>query len=420
MKKLLIIFLAYSHLLVGQQTITLTECQKLVRQNYPYAADKQRIDSILMLKDNNLKTQWYPQLSANAQATYQSDAIDITLPIPGMPKSMSTSKDQYKVTMDVNQVLYEGGSINAQRNANRYQSLADNAQNETEMHKMMEQLNSVYFSILLTKENISLLENVNATLKEKKANIESAFKNGLVQASDVDNMTVEILKNQQQVNDLKLNLSGLTAALSELTGQVFSDSLHLATPKIEISENNLFSRPELNMFEMQQNALKFNEKLTGTQRIPRLYAFAQAGYGKPGLNMLSNDFNSFYMVGLTFKWNIWDWNSSSNSRQVLKIQSEMVNSKKSAFEKSLRIASTNSLNRIKQLESGLNTDRAIVELRSAIAKRSALRLEQGVITSADYITDLNNETQSKLTLQTHLIQLGQEKANYLLIQGKEY
>jgi hypothetical protein len=135
------------------------------------------------------------------------------------------------------------------------------------------------------------------------------------------------------------------------------------------------------------------------------------------LNMFKTDFSSYYIIGLTLKWNLWDWNKTSRDRKSILLQGELIDSRKLAFEKNLNIMLDNSRARIMQLENSLHTDSLIVDLRTGLTKLSSAKLEQGTVTATDYINDLNGEAQAKIQLKSHMIQLVQEKVNYLTIKG---
>jgi outer membrane protein TolC len=405
------------------QQLSLTECYKLTRESHPYYQDRQRIQENSNLKLQNIRTQWLPQLNANAQATYQSDAIKLDMVFPTgqnqPPKEIKfeSSRDQYKATIDINQMLYDGGSVAAQKQITNSSLESDLLQNESDLHQLVEQVNQVYFGLLLYKSNIRLLENVGSTLLLRQKTIEAALKNGTLQESDLDNIKIEILKNQQQIEELKLSYSSGISVLSELAGKKFNDSLKIEMPEVDIPDTGAFQRAELKNLEAQKTSIGFTDKLTQSQRMPRVYAFAQGGYGRPGLNMLDNNFATFYIVGVNFKWNIWDWNTTSRNRQSLAIQRDMLDSRRQAIEKNLRISLDNSKSRIEQLEKSLKTDAAIVDLRKNVTQRSSAKLEQGIMVASDYINDLNAETQANITMLTHKVQLAQEKVNYLTIKG---
>jgi outer membrane protein TolC len=428
-KKIIVfILLLFPIVIFSQETkeLSLFDCYKLANENHPYYQDKKRIVESTDLKIRNINSQWLPQLSINGQATYQSDAISLDMKVPDFSnpanpvfrdKKIESSKDQYKATFDINQVIYDGGSISAQKKITIASSQADSLQNESELHKINEQVNQIYFGLLLFRENKRLLEVVKSTLEKRLKTIEAGVKNGIMQESDLENIKIEILKNQQQTDELKLSFSYGINILAELTGMTLNDSLSIDLPEVNFYDTGNFQRTELKALDIQKTNLLYSDRLVKSQTIPKLYAFSQAGYGRPGLNMLQNKFSPYYIVGLSLKWNLWDWNKTSRDRQSLSIQRDMIESRKRSLEKNLRIALDNSKSRIDQLDKALIIDQAIVELRGNLTRRSTVKLEQGVITATDYINDLNAETQARIQMETHKIQLVQEKVNYLTIKG---
>jgi outer membrane protein TolC len=420
------LFLSVPLFAQNPEVLSLKDCQKMALENHPYFKDKERIIENNALKNKNTGNQWLPQLNINGQATYQSDAMSLTMAVPDFKtqpvtfnqKTIETAKDQYKITFDVNQLIYDGGAVKGQKKITESSTKAELLQNETDLIKITEQVNQTYFALLLYKENINLLENVKTTLVERHKIIESGLKNGILQESDLDNIKIELLRNQQQIDELKMGFSSFAANLGELTGKILSDSILLEMPLVVIPDTITFQKPELKMLEAQQEVLSSSDKLSKSNRLPKVYAFSTAGYGRPGLNMLSTEFEPYYMIGIKMSWNIWDWNKTSRDRQSIAIQREMLGSKRQAIEKNLKIGTINSLSRVQQLESSLHTDSMIVELRKTVTSLSANKLEQGVITSTDYINDLNAETQARIQLETHKVQLAQEKENYLMLIGE--
>jgi outer membrane protein TolC len=416
MRRLILAFSLIGNILQAQELkqFSLFDCQKKARESHPYYQDRQRIETSAGLKNRNINTQWLPQINANAQASYQSDVTSIPITMPGIKKM---PYDQYTFWFDLNQMIFDGGSISAQKHINETSSQAELLQNESELHKITEQVNQTYFGLLLTRENLILLQNVKDNLEQRRKSVDAATQNGLLQESDLKNINIEILKNRQQIDELSLSYSAGINILSELTGEILPDSAVLEIPDVRLSDTGSVQRAEIKAFNTQKTVLSYNDKLSLSQRLPKIYAFSQAGYGRPGLDMLKVDFKTYYIVGITLKWNLWDWNKTSRDRQTLVLQSEMFDSKKSAFEKNLNIMLQTSKSRICQLEKSLQTDSAIVDLRTSVTKLSAVKLEQGTMTATDYINDLNGETQSRIQMKTHVIQLVQEKINYLTIKG---
>jgi outer membrane protein TolC len=400
----------------AQNAIGLKECLKKAREYHPYFLDKQRIDKNRELRIKNINSMWLPQLNLNAQATYQSEGTKIDVPIPGF-KISGSPLDQYKVTMDVNQVLFDGGTASAQKKLTESSINADLQQNETDLYKVNDQVIAIYFNTLLLQISKDVYTNMLGDLTSKEQKVSSGVRNGILIQSDLDNLKVEILKAKQMIREIKLAHANSLWVLSDITGDSTFITAKLTIPDLMIVANDSVNRPELKFFDIQKDMLNGSKSISSTQRIPKLYAFSQVGYGRPGLNMLEDDFQPYYIVGLKFQWNIWDWNKTSREKSIYSVQQEMIDSKRESYVRNINISGNNELTRIKQLENALDTDHDILDLRKSITKQSEKRLEQGVLTMTDYLTDYNAEIKAGLQLETHKIQLIQSKANYLIIKG---
>ena len=399
-------------------TLYLDDCYKEAIDNYPLTKGKDLLGSANELRIKNLQTNYLPQINLNGQATYQSDVVKLPINIPNL-SIPELPKDQYKVSVDVNQIIYDGGITNSQKKLEEASLATDVQQIEVELYKIKERINQVYFTILLLQENERVLNLKRNELKDRLKVMESRVKNGVLTQSYVDILQAELLKVEQQMIEINIGKSTAFDILGEFMNKELSESLTLQLPKMQITIDNSINRPEYTLFDLQMNKIDASSKLLSTKRNPRLYGFGQFGYGRPGLNMLSDEFDSFYIVGAKFNWNLWDWNQNKKERQILSLQKDIINTHKETLGKNINISLKNEEATIQKLEEIIEKDYEIIALRSKITKASASQLENGVITSTDYITNLNTEIQAKINLESRKIQLVQSQINYLTIKGNQ-
>ncbi len=396
---------------------TLALCHEKAIATYPQLSDRTSLKEASELRIKNISTNYLPQLSINGQATYQSDVTKISLP-PLMGISVpSPAQDQYKVTLDAQQLLYDGGLTRKQKKFEEASAEADIQQVETDLLRIKEQVNNTFFTIILLQENKRLLQNTLNVLKDKEQTVKSMVKNGALMQSDENAIIAERLKTEQLVTEADINRASAIRIMNLLTNESFTDSTVFESPALSIQDTLITNRPEIKSFELQEKRVEAAGSISNSSLLPKVYAFGQLGYGRPGLNMMNDSFNDFYMVGASIKWNFWDWNKSRREKQVYAIQKQMVASKRDNFNKNLSIDLQNRLATIKKSEEALQRDADIVKLRESITQVAQSQLNNGVITSTDYITELNSETQARINLETHKIQLIQAKANYLLATG---
>ncbi len=397
-------------------SVKLEDCYRLARENYPRLTDSRRQQEISDLKLKNIGTVWNPQLYLNGQATYQSDVTRVNISVPGINIAQPPN-DQFKAYLDVKQTIYDGGSTNANSMLEKSALVADQQNLEVEIYALHEKVNQLYFAILLMTENETVMKLKLAILDERIRVMESAFKNGAVTSRDLDLLKADRLLTDQQIGEIKAErLSGL-GALGILTNQNLDGNTTLEEPVITARRDSI-ARPELRYFDLLGNKIDQNSQLLQKNRNPRIFGFGQAGYGRPGLNMLKNTLDSYYLVGIGVSWNITDWKQTERSRQILEVQKQMIGTQRATFDQNLSVSLFRANESIMKAEQLLKIDEELVVLRKNIAKQSASQLENGTITSADFIVDLNAVTQASINKRSHKVQLYQAVANFNTLTGK--
>lgn len=397
-------------------SVNLEDCYRLARENYPRLTDAVRQQQISDLKQKNTGSAWNPQLNLAGQASYQSEVTRVNLAIPGVSIA-EPSKDQFKVYLDVKQTIYDGGAVKSSMELEKSNLAAEQQNLEVEIYALHERINQLYFTILLLKENESVIQSKREILDERIKVLESMLRNGVATYRDVALLKAERLLTEQQIREIHAERLAALGMLGILTNQHFDENTRFAEPVITTKSEHI-SRPELKYFDLLGNKLEQNSMMIQKTRNPKIFGFGQAGYGKPGLNMLKNTINPFYLVGLGLSWNIIDWKQTGRSREILAVQKEMVGSQRALFDQNLSVAMFKAGESIKKVEELLKIDDELVVLRGIIAKQSASQLENGTITSADYIVDLNSVTQANINKKTHKVQLYQAVASYNTMAGK--
>lgn len=405
-------------LLMAQEPVTLEQCQTWARENHPALKQLELYQQILNLKNENNSTSYLPQVNLNGQATYQSDVTKIGISLPNM-KIPSVDKDQYKVYLDLKQTIWDGGLSKAKELVNQTENAGNIQQTEVELYQVKERINQFFFTSFLVQENLNILEKKTETLSERRKILESAVKNGMILSSELDQLIAELLKTDQQKLELQTNQETVRYALSILTGKNPEQFQKLVLNENPLLNESPLKRPELDLFIKQAEILDANSTILRKQRNPKLFGFGQAGYGKPGLNMFKTEFDTYYSVGLGFSWNVFDWKTTSRQQQVLKLQQDLIQTRQKAFLQNIDIATDQQQKQIKQLQEFIKTDQELITVRERITKTSASKLENGTITAADYVQDLNSETTARILLETHKIQLKEAIVKLTNIRGNQ-
>ena len=399
-------------------SFTLKDCYKTAYENYPNAKQKSYYRSINNLKLDNIGVNYLPQISFKGQATYQSDVTMLSIPIPNF-KPAELSKDQYKLTLDVRQLLYDGGNTTSLKTTESKQADVDEQKVEVDLFTLKQKINDLYFSILLLQEKKKVNEVLVSDLKSRIAETESRIKNETVTVNNLYILQAQMLQTEQDIQNIDNDKTGSLKMLGELIGSKISESTVLEKPELQsFSYNNDFSsRPEYKLFEYQKEQLNSYTDVVNSRILPKVSAFGQGGYGRPGLNMLDNSFKPYYMVGLNLTWNPVNWNSDNNEKQIYQINQKIVDSQKETFDKNVKVSLEKYKSDIEKYEDLIKKDEQLISLRENIVAVTYSQLQNGTITSTVYLTELNNKTQSQLMLETHKVQLLQAKINYLTTKG---
>jgi outer membrane protein TolC len=416
MKKFVYILLSlFSIPFCAQEKITLEKCYELVEKNYPLVKQNQLLQSQSELQTNILEKEKLPKIALNAQATYQSEVTQVPFSMPNASIE-PLNKDQYRATLDVNQLLYNGGAIKAQTQLKTSQIKTQQKLVDINLYQLKNLVNQYYFGLLLGQEKEELLLTKRKLLQEKSKEIQVAVKFGAVLPASEQVIEAEIIKINQQLNDVKYDQLKLWQHLEELSGTTFNTNAKLAIPE-NFSSINDVNRPELELFELQKQQIEASQKVIATSNAPKLNAFLQGGYGNPALNMLNNSFETFYMTGIKLNWTLFDWNKTKKEKEVLEISKQIVASEKETFEVNQKRQLQEINFEIGKMETQLKSDKEIIQLREKIVRSAEAQMKNGVITSSDYLNEVTQLFESKITEKTHQIQLQLAKANHQIIKG---
>ncbi len=419
MKKIGIIILGITFCLSAfSQILTLDECQQLARKNHPMLKQAGVINELHQLRIKSLNSSNLPQIDFSGRASYQSDVTTFDISIPGI-NIPEFSKDQYKIALDVRQKIYDFGANKNQKELEGNNRNIDSLQNEVELYQIKETVNTLYFNVLSINQNEAILNLKKNTLEEQLKVVGSAVRNGVILPNNLDNLRAEELQTEQQQLKLSINKQTALELLGIVIGQPIPENGITEYPPVDdyLSDQTI-DRPDYKLFIERKKQIEQSKKTLNNPHLPYLYGFGQVGYGRPGLNMLSNDFDDWYMVGVGLSWNIWDGNKTKYDKAKLRTQQKSVDIAKENFERNLNMALSKEFDNVKLYESLLISDKELVLLKEQIAKRSASALANGTMISADYLHDLNAAMQAKAAMEIHKLLLAQAKVNYMTLLGK--
>ena len=395
-------------------------------QHNALSGEKSGYSDISRLKDENLAKGWLPTLDANGSFIYNSSVIDMSsvlgnLPIPGIANAIKPlPHEQYKVTVDINQVIYDGGAIKGASALEKADMNVNEKQTETDLYKLREQINTYYFNLLLLGRQKDLLNNYLEIIKKRITSVQSGINNGVILKSDADVLTSEKIKIEQQLAENEIRKTSFLKILSDLTGDKIDISTEFIQPSLPENLQQELTRPELQLFDLRKEQLAAGMKVIESKRMPKAVGFATFGYGNPpGSNFFKNEFAPYYLLGASIKWNIFDWNKAKNEKQIITYQERILENRKNDLTDNLKRILELKASEILSLKTLIESDSELITLRKRITASAESQYQNGTSTATDYLNELNSERQAVINYEIHKINLAMAKIEYLNISGKE-
>jgi outer membrane protein TolC len=383
------------------QSITLDSCYVLAKKNYPLIKQYELIAKSNEYTLENIAKGYLPQMNINGQATYQSDVTQLPKSIPGVK---TLSKDEYKIYAEANQVIYDGGVIKEQKKLQEANALVDLQQLEVELYKLKDRINQLYFGILLIDEQLKQNFLTKNDIQLGLNKIIAQIANGTALQSNADVLKAELLKADQQTIELNSNRKEFTDMLGLFINRHLNEKTIFIKPE-NIASSGEIKRPELLMYDEQNKIFDARNNLLTAKNNPKISFFVQGGYGRPAFNILSNNFDPFYIGGLRLTFPLSGFYTIRNERELINISRQKTDVQKNTFLFNTQLIMKQQSADITKFQAFLKTDDEIISLRTNVKKAALAQLENGVINSSDYLREVNAEDGARQNKILHEIQL---------------
>lgn len=398
------------------QAQTLEECQQAAERNYPLIQQYDLINKTTELMVSNIQKGWLPQVSASAQATYQSDVVSFPDEMQALYQQMGINmkgltKDQYRVGIDVQQTVFDGGAIRSQKEIARAQGQVQQAQNEVNIYQVRRRVNEMYFALLLIDEQMKLNADLQELLAGNERKLESMKKNGTAAESDWHSVKAERLNVVQQMTSLQAQRQVLARMFSTFCGIEVKEA---TKPNCQLSIVNGQSnnRPELKAIDAQLRLADAQEKAINSALMPRLGVFAQGFYGYPGYNMfedmMSRKWSLNGMIGARLTWNIGALYTRKNDKAKIQLQRDMAENSRDVFLFNNNLEQIQQNENITRYQRLMSDDEEIIRLRSSVRKAAESKLAHGIIDVNDLVKEINSENQARVQQTVHEIEMLKE------------
>lgn len=393
--------------------LTLDEAQALAQEQYPLMRDYHLIELTSQYTVENAAKSWLPQLGLGTQVTWQTavasypDVLKEMLEQRGL-NLKGTDKFQYKVTLDVNQMIWDGGRIKAQQETARKEAEENRLNNEVEMYKVRCTINDIYFGLLLLEQQSQALEATITLLNANLDRVNALVRNGAAMASDADAIEAEMLSTQQQLTSVRASANAYRSVLALYIGDRAKEILAEPAEKALPTTNNSSMRPEQLLLTARSATLTAREAEVKASVMPQIGAFAQGYFGYPGMNFMESMMNhkpSFNaLIGLSASWNISSLYTKRNKLLSLQASKDRLDVARDVFERNTDIQATQQRSEINRLKQISESDAQIVALRARVRQASEARLREGIVEPTDLLTRITDEKNAVIAANSHRIE----------------
>lgn len=412
MKRILLLTSLLASLAVCAQP-SVERCKEMAREHYPlirrYGLIEQSRDYTL----SNAARAWLPQVTLSGQATLQSDVVswpeefESMLAMQGLDMP-GIRRDQYKVQIDVQQTLWDGGKSRTDRAIAEGEAAQERMSTEVELYAVDSRVEDIYFGILLMQEQQRQIGEMMQRLQTNLDQVNALVENGMAMQADADAVEVQLLTQRQSLGQVEARLQSFRRILGLFIGEELGEA-PLPMPVAEEPVGYDSERPELRLMDAQMALLQAREQMVDVSLAPRVALFAQGYYGYPGLNMFENMVSHRWtlngIVGVRMNWNISSLYTSKTSRRQLQNARDNVMLQREVFAFNSRLQAEQESAEVRRIREAIADDDRIVALRSRVREAAEVRLQEGMIDTHDLLGKISDETTAKIARSTHQIEL---------------
>lgn len=372
----------------------------------------------------NIDAERRPSIAVDGQAQYQSSVTSLSVPIPNV-SIPSPPHDTYDAHVGAQQSIFDP-TVSARRTAERAQLAESQAQTRASLFGLRQEINEAFFTAATLQERSAAIDATITDLTARLRETAARLQQGAALPGDTAAIAATLLQRQQDRLQLHSDRSAALARLSDLIGQPIGENETLvvgdyapAVTAATAALDTLRARPEYEQFAATRRRLEAQNAIETAQEKPKVSAFGRVGYGRPGLDLLSRDFQAYWLTGVQVHWTPWTWGNTDRDRQVSEIQEQIVATNEAAFTRELHRNVQQSLATMTRLDSTLALDDRIIGLREAVDRETQAKLREGVVTASEYVDRNTDLLTARLAQIQHRVELAQARATYLSTLGVE-
>lgn len=403
------------------EAITLEECRQMAHDNYPAVKQYGMIEQSRDFTLENAAKGWLPQVAASVGTYAFTDILKMNAQMDMMGIDMKNYMTNASVT--IRQNVYDGGQIGAQKQVVNAQTEVQRRQLDVSMYAVYEQIDQLYFGILLLDEQLTQNELLLHDLGMSEKTVRSMMKGGIANPSDLDAILVEKIKVCQQKESLTASRRAYFRMLRIFVGKELSENERLDKPKgksvpsldafsssgvvgvcVQNGEWNV-NRPELSYYASQNLLLDAQRKQLNSKLRPMVSLFGMGMVHSKVSDLLSK---GLLVGGISISWNIGALYTRKNDIRKLEVQKAMNDQQRETFLFNNRLQNEETSGTIESLEKLIAQDEEIVRLRESIRSKGDKKVVLGTESVNELVRDINAVSLARSQKAQHEIQLLKE------------
>lgn len=396
--------------LSAQTQLTIDACRQKARSSYPLSRKYGLIDRAAGYSVANLLTGYLPQVTLSGKRTTQSDVN----PMSGLPE------DQYQLSLELSQTLWDGGLIWAQRNLRKASAQVDRAQVDVDLYALDRRVDQLFFSILLISAQLDQNLILQKELGTNADRVSAYLANGIATVADADAIEVERVSARQDRVTLEAQLKSYTAMLAALLGEAIPEGTVFVRPAEDppSGDGRILARPELSLFSARRDLLSRQVASAIAADSPGLSVFFQGLWGDPRLNSLASGPGSDYVAGIRFSWTLGSLYTLPGTLAEIGTEGKLLETEREAFLVNANLDVLAAKNEVERLRALIEGDQEIIALRGRIKKSAEVRVSNGTLSVPDLIREISAENLAVQVKLLHEIQLQMAIREYqTLVKG---
>ena len=411
--------------LKADTTLNLGELHRAAEASDPRAREISLLRQQWELRDRNIAVQRRPAFSVESLAQYQSDVPTSPFTDPSGQPAFTAPKETYDAFLRAEQRLFDP-TVSRQAALQRAQLAEDQSRVRTALYALRQQVSDAFFAVALLDQRAGVLTATIADLTARASEMDARVREGTALRADFAAIEAARIQRQQEEDELRTNRRAALERLATIVGRPIDPAATPVLPNLasEVSQVRAAGpqakgRPEFAQFARARDRLQRQREAAVVQTQPKLSAFGRVGYGLPGLNFIREEFDTYGIGGVRLQWNAWSWGTPTRESEIARLQADIVTAEEEAFVRTLEQSTSTDVAAIERLERTVASDAQIISLREEVERAARARMQEGVLTAADYVMRQSELLQSRYARASHEVELAQARARLLVTLGVE-